>query len=142
MTTSSVESFLKIMDYVYRPLSDFDKYEALELLESLQHTAQDIKHERQIFYRLFYQTVRGKMDVPSDQFRSLVLRLLGDKDHEKIFDCVAKVGKLYRPRSRDGATAMSPYYRGNGGRNSRDFSRNSGQALSWFYCGKQGQPMV
>ena len=29
MTTSSVESFLKIMDYVYRPSSDFSKYEAL-----------------------------------------------------------------------------------------------------------------
>ena len=36
-----------------------------------------------IFYLLAYQTVRCKLDVPSDQFRSLVLRLLGDKDHEK-----------------------------------------------------------
>ena len=112
MTKSSVESSLKkIMDYVSRPLSDFNKYEALEMLKSLQHTAQDNKHERQIFYRLVYQMVLGKLGVPSDQFRSLVLRLLGDKDQEKIFDCVAKVEKLYRQRSCYGATAMSPYFR-------------------------------
>lgn len=85
-----------------------------------------------IFYHLAYQTVRCKLDVPSDQFRSLVLRLLGDKDHEKIFDCVSKVEKHYRPRSCDGATAISPYYRGNRGRNSHDFPRNPEQALSCF----------
>ena len=61
-----------------------NKYDALEMLESLQHTAQDTKEELQNFYRLAYQTVHGH------QFRSLVLRLLGDKDHEKSFDCVRK----------------------------------------------------
>ena len=76
--------------------------------------------------------MRCKLDVPSDQFRSLVLRLSGDKDHEKIFDCVSKVEKHYRPRSCDGATAISPYYRGNRGRNSHDFPRNPEQALSCF----------
>ena len=61
-------------------------YEALEMLaSSLQHTAQHTKHERQNFYRLVYQTVRGKMDMPHDQFKGLVFRLLGDKDHGKIF---------------------------------------------------------
>lgn len=77
------------------------------------------------------------LSVPSDQFRSLLLRLLGHKDHKKIFDCVAKVEKHCRQRNRDRATAMSPYYRGNRGRNSRDFPRNPGLALSCFYCGKQ-----
>ena len=121
------------MDYASRPLSDFNKYEVLDMVESLQHTAQDTKHEQQnFFYHLAYQTVRCKLDVPSDQFRSLVLRLLGEKDHEKIFDCVSKVEKHYRPRSCDGATAISPYYRGNWGRNSYDFPRNAEQALSCF----------
>ena len=54
-----------------------DKYEALEMLESLQHTAQDTKEELQNFYRLAYQTVHGH------QFRSLVLRLLGTKIMKK-----------------------------------------------------------
>ena len=70
---------MKIMAYASRPLPDFNKYEALEMLESLQLTAQDTKHDHQNFYRLVYQTVRGKLDVPRDQFRSLVLRLLGNK---------------------------------------------------------------
>ena len=86
LTKSSVESSMKgIMSYASRPLSDFNNYEALEMLESLQHTAQDTKHEMQNFYRLVYQTVRGKMDMPHDQFKGLVFRLLGDKDHGKIF---------------------------------------------------------
>ena len=79
--------------------------------------------------------MRGKLDLPSDQFRSLVLLVLGDKDHGKIFDCVTKVEKHYRPRS---PTAISPYYRGNRGGNSHDFPRIPEQALSCFYCGKQG----
>ena len=83
-----------------------NNYEALDMLESLQHTAQDTKEELQNFYRLAYQ------------FRSLVLRLVGDKDHEKSFDCVRKEEKDYRPRSRDKASAISPYYTGNRGCNS------------------------
>jgi len=102
METMSVESSLKrIMDYASRPLS-----EALKMLESLQHTVQDTKEEIQNFYRLAYQMACG------DQFRSLVLCLLGHKDHEKSFDCVRKEEKDYRPRSRDEATAISPYYGG------------------------------
>ena len=49
---------MKIMAYASRLLQDFNKYEALEMLESLQVTAQDTKHDRQNFYRLVYQTVR------------------------------------------------------------------------------------
>ena len=97
LTKSFVESSLQgIISYASRPLSDFNKYEVLEMLESLQHTSQDTKHERQNFYRLVYQTVRGKMDIPHDQLKSLVLRLLGDKDHEKVFDVVTKVEKPRR----------------------------------------------
>ena len=69
MTKSPVESSLKrIMGYASRPLSDFNtcKYKVLQMLESLQHTAQDTKHKRQNFYRLVNQTVRGRLDVPCD----------------------------------------------------------------------------
>ena len=129
---------MKIMAYASRPLPDFNKYEALEMLESLQLTAQDTKHDHQNFYRLVYQTVRGKLDVPRDQFRSLVLRLLGDKDHEKIFDCVVKVEKHYRLRDRARTAAVSPYYREGRERNVRDFPRNPGRPMSCFYCGRLG----
>ena len=96
------------MSYASGPLADFNKYEALEKLESLQHTVQGTKYERQNLYRLVYQTVRVKMDVPHDQLKSLILRFLGDKAHEKVFDVVAKVEKRYRRNSRGGST-LNPY---------------------------------
>ena len=112
LAKSSVESSMQgIMSYASRPLADFNKHEALEMLESLQHTAQDTKHERQNFYRLEYQTVRGKMDVPHDQLKSLIPRLLGNKDHEKVFDVIGKVEKHYRRNSGGGST-LNPYDRG------------------------------
>ena len=40
------------MDYASRPLSDFNKYEVLDMVESLQHTAQDTKHEQLNFLPL------------------------------------------------------------------------------------------
>ena len=113
---------MKIMAYASRPLPDFNKYEALEMLESLQLTAQDSRHDCQNFYRLVYLTVRGKLHVPWDQFRSLVLRLLGDKDHEKIFDCVAKVEKHHRSRDRAGTT-------GKAGREMSEISREIWEGL-------------
>ena len=61
--------------------------------------------------------------MPHDQLESLVLRLLGDKDHQKIFDAVTKVEKHYRQKSRDGVT-MTPYDKGNRGRNPRDSASN------------------
>lgn len=139
MTKSSVESSLKkIMDYASRPLPDFNKYGALEMLESLQHTAQDTQHERQNFYRLVYQTVRGMLDVPSDQFRSLVLRLLGDKDHEKSLIVWQRWRSLIARGVVMGPLLFPLYYRGSRGRNARDFPGSPGQALRCFYCGKQG----
>ena len=42
LTKSSVESSVQgIMNYASRPFADFNKYEGLEMLESLQHSAQD-----------------------------------------------------------------------------------------------------
>ena len=33
------------------------------------------------------------MDLPKEHFRALVLRLLGDKGHTKVYEAVAKVEK-------------------------------------------------
>ena len=33
------------MDYLHRPLSAFNKYEALKMMDSLQHLAKGTKHE-------------------------------------------------------------------------------------------------
>ena len=44
---------------------------------------------KQHYYRLAYETMRNKIDKPDDQFRDLVLPLLGDKDYEGILNVVA-----------------------------------------------------
>ena len=71
----------KMLDYTGRPLPEFNKYEAIDILETLQNTSRDNQDEKREFYRLVYQTARGKVDLPKEHFRALLLRLLGDKDH-------------------------------------------------------------
>ena len=50
-------------------------------------------------------------DLPSALFRSLLLRLIGDKDHEKVFDIVNKVEKSFKGDQRHwgSSTSRAPY---------------------------------
>ena len=80
----SVDTMLKkVLDYASRPLPEFRKYESLEMVEALQNTARDNKHEKQDYYRLAYHTARSKIELPNDYFQSLISQLLGDKDHQR-----------------------------------------------------------
>ena len=67
----------------------------LEILETLQHTARDIGHEKEDYYCLasVYQSARGKLHLQQELCRSLILRLLGNKGHQKMFESVSKVDK-------------------------------------------------
>ena len=76
------------------------RFEALEILEALQNVSHDRKHEREAYYRLVYQTARSKLELLNEYFRSLLLRLLGDKDHQRVFDTVTKVEKNFRWKNR------------------------------------------
>ncbi|XP_028397230.1 uncharacterized protein LOC114521041 [Dendronephthya gigantea] len=100
----------KALDYAMRPASEFNKYDALEILDTLQNSARDSKHERAEYFRLAFQMARSKIDFPHQHFQSLVLRLLGDKDQQKVFDALTKVEKsmLKIP-----ATSRTSYARGN-----------------------------
>ncbi|CAB3978957.1 Hypothetical predicted protein [Paramuricea clavata] len=70
-TKATVENvIIKIMMYASRPLSEFNKFEAL--VENLNNVSQEQKHA---YHRMVYQTLRGKMSVSTEQFRSLLLRL-------------------------------------------------------------------
>ena len=71
-----------MLHYAARPLSEFNKYEAIDILETLHNTFWDNQDEKREFYRLVCQTPRGKVDLPKEHFRALVLRLLGDKDRK------------------------------------------------------------
>ena len=83
----------RVLDYAARSLSEFKKYEAIDILETLQNTSRDNQDEKREFYRLMYQIARGKVDLPKEHFRALVLRLLGDKGHTKVYEAVAKARK-------------------------------------------------
>ena len=60
MTTASVESLVqRLLDNSSRPLSDFSKFDALAMLETVHNTAHDKRHEKDNYYRLAYQTLRA-----------------------------------------------------------------------------------
>ena len=150
VTKASVESVTrKITSYLARPLTEFNKYEVLELLETLQNTASECKHEKSNFYRLAHVTARKNIDYPRPQFHSLVARLVGDKDQEKIQDIETKVAKAFRQSSqrREGGTSYAGGFRygssaPNGGsrynrRDSRPYPSSS-RSVICFQCGKSG----
>ena len=70
----------KIRHLASRPVPEFKRFEALDLLEALKNAAQDTKHEKAGSYRLTFETLRGKVDEPNDHFRNFLLPLLGNKD--------------------------------------------------------------
>lgn len=113
----------RILDYGARPLSEFNKFESLDMLEALQNAARDQGDDRAGFFRLAYQSARSKLDLPVEHFRSLILRCVGDKDHSKIFDIVAKVDKVANSTAQ-GNEGQRPYmYSGRSPRNSYPLSR-------------------
>lgn len=131
----SVASMLtKALDYATRPQSEFNKYEALDIFETLQNTARDNTDERQEYYRLAFQTARSKVGLPNEHFQSLLLRLLGDNDHQKVFEAVAKVeksmGKSPSPRASSSYRSSMAPYRGRSGRGVA--------GLRCFHCNKLG----
>ena len=76
----------QILAYASRPLTEFNKYEVLEMLETLHNKAADRNHDRKNYYRLVHQSAREKVELSKDHFKDLVMHLLGDKDHERVLD--------------------------------------------------------
>ena len=114
VTKALVEAVVRRkLAYTARPLTEFNKYETLEMLETLQNTASDKHPEKSNYYHLASQTAHSNINVPRLQFHSLVAHLIRDKDHEKVLDIESKVAKLYRQQStpRRGNNYSAPYRR-------------------------------
>ena len=80
LSSASVDGLLtKIKNLASRPIVEFNKYEAVDLPGTLKNTARDVRHEKEGYFRLAYETLRGKLDQPNH--------------HEKILGIVAKVEK-------------------------------------------------
>jgi len=133
LTRLSVAAVIrKMLDYAARPLSEFNKYEAIDILETLQNTFRDNQDEKREFYRLVYQRARAKVDLPKEHFRPLVLRLLGHKVHAKVYKAVAKVEK-----AADRGTPWSgSFHRGRGDDLCRGRGVRNSASIQCHYCGK------
>ena len=79
------------------------------------------------------------MDLPKEHFRALLLHVLGDKDHTKVYKAVTKVEKAmstagpWSGSSHRGRTGDVPY-KGNGIRSSAP--------VQCYFCGKYGHVMA
>ena len=131
LTKSSVDNLLKrIMNLASRPIAEFNRFEAMELVEGLKNATHDVHHDKEGYYRLVYETLRGKLELPNDQFRNFIFPLLGDKDHEKVLDVISKVEKTNQRQFGKKSTSE-----GHGiGRN----YSSSVSSLRCYYCNKLG----
>ena len=94
MSQPSVENLQrKLVALASRPVVEFNKHDALELLDSLRETARDAKHGKSQYYRAAYLALRDKMGESTAYFRELLLALVGDKDQEKVLERVSRVDK-------------------------------------------------
>jgi len=50
-----------------RSVPEFNRFEALDLLEALRNSAQDVKHEKEGYYKFAFETLRGEINEPNDQ---------------------------------------------------------------------------
>ena len=56
-TVSSVDNLLDKIRYMAScPISEFNKFESLDLLEALKNAAQDTKHEKAGYYKFAFET--------------------------------------------------------------------------------------
>ena len=58
----------KLKDCASRPLTEFNMYETLEMMEALQNTARDNQDPKEQYYRIAYQMARSKIDYPRSIF--------------------------------------------------------------------------
>ena len=118
LSKSSVDNLPeKIRHLASRPVPEFNRFEALDVLEALKNAAQDTKHQKAGYFRLALETLRERADEPNDQSCNFLLRLFGDKDQEKVLEMVAKGEKNNRrkpltQKSGPGRRAMGAPYMG------------------------------
>ena len=85
-----------ITQYALRQLVDFDKYHALEKVDSLKTISRELKDEKADYYATVYAILAERIEKPKEQFKQYMLSLLGDKDYDKILNSLSKVDKTYR----------------------------------------------
>ena len=92
---ASLDSSLdKFQLFIKSPM--FSKEKALDYLINLKIVAKETNHPKSGFFNAVLQAMQDKIRVPDVQFQQYLQALLGDKDHEKVLDSMAKVEKAMR----------------------------------------------
>ena len=73
--------------------------------------AKEANHPKIGFFEAVFRALREKTGATDGQFKKYLKVLLGDKDHEKVLESIAKVDKAMRISS-PLATRGFSYYRG------------------------------
>ena len=101
----------EIVQYALRQATDFDKYQALEKAEHLKFFARESKDKRADYYATVHSALLERINRPTDQFKSYVLALLGDREYEKIVEAIGKVDKSFQPRRDSNYNPFAAYPR-------------------------------
>ena len=97
----------KITSYGFRREEDFDKYDALNMVEQLATAAKLSGHEKASTYDAIACTLREKLPFTKKQFKAYFVALLADKEYAKVLKAVAKVDKSFKssvPSTASGST--------------------------------------
>ena len=114
---ASVDSSLAdIRQMASSKASTFNKDHLMDLLLGLKLVARETRHPKAGYYSAVLEAMRERFQSPPDQFKKYILVLLGDKDHEKVLDSLAKVDKAYQVSSPSANRGVSTRGRGRGGR--------------------------
>ena len=91
----------------------FTKDRALDRLLNLKMVAKEVNHPKSGFFEAVFRALREKTGATDVQFTKYLEVLLGDKDHEKVLESIAKVDKTMRISSPTASRGFS-YYTGAG----------------------------
>ena len=103
---------VKINALAFTSDTDFDKYNALSLAQSLVYCTLDTGHKKANYYAAALQEIRARLHKPSRDFKAYFLALFADSDYSKVLESIAKVEKSLRspiPRTRSRSSQVTFY---------------------------------
>jgi len=103
----------------------FTKDHALDRLLNLKMVAKEANHPKSGFFEAVFRALREKTGSTDDQFTKNLEVLLGDKDHQKVLEYIAKGDKAMRISSPPASRGFS-YYRRAG--------RVNCSSVQCYYC--------
>ncbi len=75
-----------LAQYSFRQLTDFDKYKALDMAAELKNVAVGSKDKKADYYSSVHATLMERINKPTEQFKSYLHALIGDRDYDKIVE--------------------------------------------------------